>query len=81
MNDEDKGGWSRPQRQRTLPELKALIAEAEANLAALNAEADVLVQAGRLEAIAQARNIMRAQQLSLADVIEPRGRRAPRVRR
>ncbi len=66
--DEQPRGWVKPQRKPTLAELKALIAETETQLAMLKQEEFNLEQGPRLEAIAQIRNIMRAQQLTVADI-------------
>lgn len=66
---ESRNGWIRPERTRTLPELKTLIAQKRAELEALEREALELVELGKLEAIVQVRNIMRAQQISLAEVL------------
>lgn len=47
-----------------------MIADKRAELALLEAEASSLREQAKLEAIAKARNIMRAHQLSLADIDE-----------
>lgn len=65
---EQPSGWFKPQREPTLAELKVLIAETEKHLATLKQQAFNLEQGPRLEAIAQIRNIMRAQQLTVADI-------------
>lgn len=54
-----------------------MIADKRAELALLEAEASSLHEQAKLEAIAKVRNIMRAQQLSLADIVE-RPTREPR---
>jgi hypothetical protein len=61
-------GWVKPTRSRTLPELQQMIADKRAELALLEAEASSLHEHAKLEAIVQVRNIMRAHQLSLADI-------------
>ena len=62
-------GWVKPQRRRTLAELQALIGQKRAELKVLEDEASKLQREARLQAIAQARNIMRAHQLTIADVV------------
>jgi crotonobetainyl-CoA:carnitine CoA-transferase CaiB-like acyl-CoA transferase len=74
--EENRGGWVKPQRTRTLPELKQLIEEKRAELAALEAQAFSLQEHARLEAIATARNIMRAHQLTIDDVVDRPGRKS-----
>lgn len=66
--NEHANGWVKPQREATLAEVKALISEMEEQLAALKLKAFNLEQGPRLEAIAKIRNIMRAQQLTVADI-------------
>lgn len=61
-------GWVKPQPRRTLAELQDLIATKRLELAQLEREAFDLVNGARLQAIAQARNIMRAHQLTVQDV-------------
>jgi hypothetical protein len=61
-------GWVKPQPKRTLQEIRAQIAEKRAELEVLEKEAFNLEQGPRLEAIAECRNIMRAHQLTLADL-------------
>lgn len=63
-------GWVKPTRSRTLPELQQIIADKRAELALLEAEASSLREQAKLEALAKARNIMRAHQLSLTDLDE-----------
>jgi hypothetical protein len=66
--EERPSGWVKPQREPTLAELKAMIAETETKLLALKRQAEELEEGRRLEAIVQIRNIMRAQDLSIADI-------------
>ena len=68
MTDEMPPGWCKPQPKRTLAELEEVIAIKRAELSALQFEMFNLVEGPRLEAIAQIRNIMRAQQLTLEDI-------------
>ena len=64
-------GWVKPVRARTVGEVKALIVEKQREVAALELELFNLTQGPRLEAIAQIRNIMRAQQLTIDEVCKP----------
>ena len=59
----------KPTRSRTLPELEQLIAEKRAELELLEAEATALREQAKLEALAKARNIMRAHQLTPEDLL------------
>jgi hypothetical protein len=68
MEEKMPSGWVKPHRSRTLPELKELIAAKREELRALETEAASLSEDERLQAIAQARNIMRAHQLSYDDI-------------
>ncbi len=68
MTDEMPPGWCKPQPKRTPAELEELIAVKRAELSALQVEVFNLAEGPRLEAIAQIRNIMRAQQLTLEDI-------------
>jgi hypothetical protein len=61
-------GWVKPERKRTLTELQALIKEKKAELQLLESEAFELWHEQRLRAIAQARNIMRAHELTVHDL-------------
>jgi len=67
--DEVPRGWVKPVRPRTIAEVKALIIERQREVAALELELFNLQQGPRLEAIAKIRNIMRAQQLTMADIL------------
>lgn len=66
--DDIPRGWVKPVRHRTVDELKELIQERQRELAALELELFNLQQGPRLEALAQARNIMRAHQLTIEDI-------------
>jgi len=70
VNDDEMkpSGWIKPTRSRTLPELDEMIAMKRAELELLEAEASDLREHAKLEALAKVRNIMRAHQLSLADL-------------
>lgn len=61
-------GWVKPTRSRTLPELEKMIAVKRAELELLEAEASDLRVQAKLEALAKARNIMRAHELTPADL-------------
>ena len=69
--DDLKPGWIKPEKKLTLPELEVFIATKEAELAALKQEAYNLEYGPKLEALAQIRNIMRAQSLTVADIVGP----------
>ena len=66
----DHSGWVKPTRRRTLLELEQMIAVKQAELESLQAEASDLREQSKLEAVAKARNIMRAHQLTPADLEE-----------
>lgn len=68
MIDETPGGWVKPQRLRSASELRQLIEDRKAELRALKDELFNLENGARLEAVAQIRNIMRAQQLTMSDI-------------
>jgi hypothetical protein len=70
VNSEIPSGWVKPERDRTLPELKLLIAAKRAELQELERQAASLSEHEKLQAIASARNIMRAHQLSVEDVLQ-----------
>jgi hypothetical protein len=69
MDSEDiPRGWVKPVRRRTADEVKELIVERRREIAALELELCNLEEGPRQEALAQIRNIMRAQQLTVADI-------------
>jgi hypothetical protein len=69
MESEDiPRGWVKPVRRRTADEVKELIVERQREITALRLELFNLEEGPRLEALAQIRNIMRAQQLTVADI-------------
>ncbi len=68
MDEETPRGWVKPTRPRTIAEVKKLIVEKQREIAALELELFNLQQGPRLEALAQIRNIMRAQQLTIDDI-------------
>lgn len=77
MLTESQGGWIKPQRTRTLSELHQLIALKRAELQALEQEASDLMGSAKLEAIVKIRNIMRAHQLSMNDILDGQASRRP----
>jgi len=81
MDDDTPRGWIKPERKRTLAELRTLIAEKRNELAELIREADDLASTERLKAIAQIRNIMRAHELTMDDVDTSYGRLPERAAR
>jgi len=64
----EQSGWVKPTRPRTLPELEQMIAVKRAELQSLEAAASELREEAKLAALAKARNIMRAHQLTPADL-------------
>lgn len=68
--DDMPKGWVKPQRRLSLAELDELIAGKRAELAELERQASELRQEHRLQALAQARNIMRAHALTIADLLD-----------
>ena len=68
MEEKLPSGWVKPHRDRTLPELKVLIAEKRAELRILEEEAASIEETDKLQAIATARNIMRAYELTFEDL-------------
>lgn len=76
----DRDGWVKPQRARTVPELRELIAFKRRELAELQAELQALEEGPRLQALVEIRNIMRARDLTLDDLeISPERPAAVRV--
>jgi hypothetical protein len=75
QNDQDHpAGWIKPRRTPTLAELEALIEEKRTELLLLEQQASSLRHETKLQALAQARNIMRAHGLTLADLSLGQGR-------
>ncbi|MBW8827928.1 MAG: hypothetical protein JF606_00545 [Burkholderiales bacterium] len=70
MSDDVPTGWVKPQPRRTLAEVQQLIAVKREELEALELEAFNLIEGPRLEALVQIRNIMRAHQISLAEITD-----------
>ena len=68
QTEEIPRGWVKPQRPRTVAELRDLIKQRHREIAALELELFNLQQGPRLEAIAKARNIMRAHELTIDDI-------------
>lgn len=65
----EQSEWVKPKRSRTLSELEQMIAVKRAELRSLEAEALDLREHAKLKAIATARNIMRAHQLTPEDLL------------
>jgi hypothetical protein len=61
-------GWIKPQRAPTLSELREQLASKRAEVQALERQVRDMEHEQRLQAVAQARNIMRAHGLTLADL-------------
>ncbi|MEK8034215.1 hypothetical protein AACH06_25595 [Ideonella sp. DXS29W] len=66
----DRSDWIKPLAPRTLADIDRELSEARALVAKLQAERDNLLLDERLTAIAQARTLMRAHDISLADLAE-----------
>jgi hypothetical protein len=67
-SDDIPRGWVKPVKRRTADEVRELIVERRREIAALELELCNLEEGPRQEALAQIRNIMRAQQLTVADI-------------
>lgn len=77
---EQQTGWVKPQRAPTYEEIMARITELRTELTTLERQAGEMREAARLEALVKIRNIMRAQQLTIDDII-PAEQRRPRASR
>ena len=66
--DESNKGWVKPQPMRTLTELRDRISELRIELAGLELEAYNREHGPRLEVIARINNIMRAHDITIADI-------------
>ncbi|WP_157269479.1 H-NS histone family protein [Azohydromonas aeria] len=71
-------GWVKPQRAPTYEEILARIDELRTELTALEQQAADMREASRLEALVKIRNIMRAQQLTVEDILPERSERTGR---
>ena len=65
----EQTGWVKPQRAPTYEEIMARIGELRTELEALERQASDMREATKLEALVKIRNIMRAQQLTVEDIL------------
>lgn len=68
----EQTGWVKPQRAPTYEEILTRIEELRAELTALERQATDMREAAKLEALVKIRNIMRAQQLTVDDILPER---------
>jgi hypothetical protein len=81
MTDEVPTGWVKPVAKPTRESLKARIAELRAELAEAEAQLREMEEGARLEVLVKVRNLMRAFELTPADlglVSTPKRRGRPR---
>jgi hypothetical protein len=76
----EQTGWVKPQRAPTYDEIMVRIGELRTELQDLERQASDMREATRLEALVKIRNIMRAQQLTIEDIL-PELRRPMRAGR
>ncbi len=76
----EQTGWVKPQRAPTYEEIMVRIGELRTELQDLERQASDMREAARLEALVKIRNIMRAQQLTIEDIL-PELRRPVRIDR
>lgn len=76
----EQTGWVKPQRAPTYDEIMVRIGELRTELQELERQAGDMREAARLEALVKIRNIMRAQQLTVEDIL-PELRRPMRAGR
>jgi NADH:ubiquinone oxidoreductase subunit D len=76
----EQTGWVKPQRAPTYDEIMVRIGELRTELQVLEQQASDMREATRLEALVKIRNIMRAQQLTIEDIL-PELRRPVRAAR
>ncbi|WP_028998154.1 H-NS histone family protein [Azohydromonas australica] len=82
MSDEVPTGWVKPVAKPTPASLKARIAELRTELAAAEAQLREMEEGARLEALVKIRNLMRAFELTLADLgLTPTPKRRGRPRK
>ena len=65
----EQTGWVKPQRAPTYEETMARIGELRTELETLERQASDMREAAKLEALVRIRNIMRAQQLTIEDIL------------
>lgn len=75
MEAVEQTGWVKPQRAPTYEEIVARIGELRTELATLERQAHDMREAARLDALVKIRNIMRAQQLTIEDLMPAESRR------
>ena len=68
----EQTGWVKPQRAPTYDEIVERIKGLRAELSELERQADDMREAAKLEALVKIRNIMRAQQLTVEDILPER---------
>lgn len=68
----EQTGWVKPQRAPTYDEIVARIKDLRTELSELERQADDMREAAKLEALVKIRNIMRAQQLTVEDILPER---------
>ena len=82
MSDEVPTGWVKPVAKPTPESLKARIAELRTELAAAEAQLREMEEGARLEALVKVRNLMRAFELTPADLgLTPTPKRRGRPRK
>jgi hypothetical protein len=75
----EQTGWVKPQRAPTYDEIMVRINELRTELADLEQQASGMREAAKLEALVKIRNIMRAQQLTVDDIVPERRTRSSRA--
>lgn len=65
----EQTGWVKPQRAPTYDEIMVRIGELRTELQELERQASDMREATRLDALVKIRNIMRAQQLTIEDIL------------
>jgi hypothetical protein len=68
----EQTGWVKPQRAPTYDEIVERIKDLRAELSELERQAEDMREAAKLEALVKIRNIMRAQQLTVEDILPER---------
>jgi hypothetical protein len=68
----EQTGWVKPQRAPTYDEIVERIKDLRSELSELERQAEDMREAAKLEALVKIRNIMRAQQLTVEDILPER---------
>jgi hypothetical protein len=68
----EQTGWVKPQRAPTYDEIMARINDLRSELSGLEKQAADMRETARLDALVKIRNIMRAQQLTVEDILPER---------